>query len=156
MMGHIHDHEDEHNHHHEHNDDDHYYDDTVLQDNQVIFLNHYIEMLQICDEGIEYLSIRIKKESYLDVTIFSNCIDAFKSIQEANFLSWNIMKKIDREVHDSIRSFEDFLPIFEQVLTYQEEGNYQLLADTLKEQLFPHYLDWSKKVQEAFKPYLQH
>jgi len=145
----------EHIHDHDHDHDDHYYDDTKLHDNQFIFLNHYLQMIDTCAEGIVYIKKRLELNHTFDLQMFKDCFDAFNAIDSANFLAWNLMKKIDLHAHDTVRSFDQFKPTFEKVLAYQEQENLDKVIETLTTELFPQYTEWAEKVNKVITPHIR-
>ncbi|OEF99494.1 hypothetical protein BHF71_08720 [Vulcanibacillus modesticaldus] len=142
-------------HNHDSKDNDHYYDNTILQDNQYVFLRHYAQMLETLDSGVLYILTRIKDENTFDLPMFQDVIEALKAIQNANILSSNLMKTVDKDAYNIILSFEEMAPIFEEVVKYQQEEDVDKLVNILVNDLFPKYLAWSTNVNEALTKYLQ-
>lgn len=141
-----------HDDHHDHDEDEHYYDDHVMQSNQVVFLKHYLSMLDTCEHGLKYI-VDTYRHQALDVQMVKDCIDALKAIDEANFLSWNIMKNIDRNAYNSIRSYDEFAPQIDDLSELVEVDPakvYTLLAANFVKQ----YANWSQEVKNALQQYI--
>ncbi|TCS83302.1 hypothetical protein [Tepidibacillus fermentans] len=143
-------------HHHHHDDDhEHYYDDTKLHDNQFIFLRHYLHMLQTCEEGVHYLTKRIQHEHTLDLPMLQDCLDVFQTLEDANFLSSSLMKKVDYSTYELIKSFDQYKTQIEQVKQSIENEEVDRVVEILVGHLFPAYLEWSMEVQKRLFPRIQ-
>ncbi len=145
-MGHNHDHDDDH---------DHYYDDSYLHDNQFIFLRHYIEMLLTCEQGLDYITKRIREEMTIEIPVLGDCTDALIAIDDANFLAANLMKKIDHPTYELIYTFKEFIPIFEQIKRASDTENVDELAALLTNTLQPQFVQWTRQVQTALLKHIQ-
>ncbi|MFV9510529.1 hypothetical protein [Tepidibacillus sp. LV47] len=145
-MGHHHHHDDEH---------EHYYDNTKLHDNQFVFLRYYLHMLQTCEQGIHYLSKRVENGQTLDLTQLQDCIEVFRTLENANFLSANIMKKVDFPTYELIHSFDQYKSHIEQVKQLMEKKETGRVVEILVGQVFPAYLEWSREVQKRLFPRIQ-
>ncbi|WP_339060482.1 hypothetical protein [Tepidibacillus marianensis] len=141
--------------HHHDDDHDHYYDDSKLHDNQFVFFQHYIQMLQTCEEGIRYISNRMANSPMLDLPMLQDCLDAYQAIDEANFLTFSIMRKIDLATFEYINEFDQLKPDLDRVKQFIETEQLDPIAPILIERLFPTYLTWSMEVQKRLIPYIQ-
>jgi len=138
-------------HNHDDHDHEHYYDDSILHDNQYVFLKHYINMLQTCEVGLQYILSDFKKGNK-DIQMLKDCIVAIKAIQDANFLAWNLMKKINQTAFESIRSFDKVMPYIEEI-DEVDEKDLILSYEILEKGLLPEYLQWSSTVRNNLKQY---
>lgn len=144
-------------HHHDHDDDhDHYYDDSYLHDNQFVFLRHYLEMLETCEQGLDYITKRIKEEMTLEIPVLGDCTEALNAIDDANFLAANLMKKIDHPTYELIYTFKDLNPVFDQIKNATETENMEELASLLTDTLQPRFVQWSRQVHQALLKHIQH
>lgn len=136
-MGHNHDEE-----------DDHYYDNSYLHENQLIFLTHYLDMLEACDKGIQFVQAKIQNGE-INQQMMKDCLDALHAMNDANFLAWNLMKTIDQETYNHIRSFEKtILPTLREVDDAFKKDSICDITEILIDNLYPTYLQWSSITQE--------
>jgi len=141
-----------HNHHDDH-EHEHYYDDSYLHSNQHVFLKHYLEMLEACDKGIGYIINQTDNDP--DIKKFSDCLNALTAIKDANFLAWNLMKKIDRQAYDKIRSFDEkVLPLIEEINKNQEDKTEEKLFLLFFQRTFPVYHTWFEEVRQLLIPHI--
>ncbi len=138
-------------HHHNHgHDHEHYYDHTKLHDNQHIFIKHYLDMLETCKQGIQYISNKNNlAEQNDDKQMVQDCIKALDAIQDANILARGLIKHVDKEAYDLINSYEELAPERKQAIFLQEREDLEEIYRILTDEFFPKFFTWSEKVKES-------
>lgn len=144
-MGHNHD-----DHDHDH---DHYYDDSILHDNQYVFFSHYLEMLKACENGLKYI-IYNRTSVIIGKNMVNDCIETLKAIQDANFLAWSIMKKIDITAYDAINAYERLTPYIEEAEDYFEALDIDQTFIILEQNILPQYISWSDRVRDILEKHI--
>ncbi len=141
---------------HKHDDDhEHYYDDSYLHDNQFVFLKHYLNTIQTCEKGLQFI-IKQGEDNNFDLQMINDCIGAVKALKDANFLAGNLMKKIDRPAYEKIHSYNKLMiTSLNEIEKYVEKLDKENVLRTIAKELFPNYTMWSKDVNETVSIHLK-
>lgn len=143
-------------HHHGHgHDHESYYDHTKLYDNQHIFLKHYVEMLRTCEEGMKYISNKIRQEKDSNENIIRDCLQALHAIQDANQLAGGLLKQIDESAYSIINSYDNFTENLKNEIQFQQVENLENTTEKLINEFAPEFFRWSEKVIEELAKYLK-
>lgn len=145
-------------HHHGHgHDHDHesYYDHTKLYDNQYIFLQHYVEMLRTCEEGMKYISIKIQQEKSNDENMIRDCFQALHAIQDANQLAGGLLKQIDEKAYGIISSYDDFTGNLKNEIQFQQIEDFESTTKKLINEFAPEFFNWAEKVKAELEKHIK-
>lgn len=140
-------------HNHDDHDHDHYYDDSILHDNQYVFFRYYLEMINGCEEGLQYI-INYRNSVIISNNMLNDCIEALKTIQEANFLAWSIMEKIDLTAYEAIRSYDILIPFIEDAEECFEELDTNQVFNIIERNILPQYKDWAYKASSILDKHI--
>lgn len=132
-------------HNHDDHDHDHYYDNRILHDNQYVFFRHYLDMIDGCEEGLQYIT-NSRDSVIISNSMVNDCLDALKAIQEANFLAWSIMEKIDQKAYEAVRSYDNIVPYIDEAEERFEELDTNQVFNIIERNILPQYTDWAFKV----------
>lgn len=140
-------------HNHDDHEHDHYYDDSVLHDNQYVFFRHYLDMIDGCEEGLQYITNN-RDRVIISNSMLNDCIDALKAIQEANFLAWSIMEKIDLKAYEAIRKYDSMVSFIEEAEEHFEALEINQVFNTIEQNIIPQYISWANSVSSILDKHI--
>jgi len=138
---------------HDDHDHDHYYDNTKLHDNQYVFFRHYLEMINGCEEGLQYI-INNRDRAIISNNMLNDCIEALKVIQDANFLAWSIMEKIDITAYEAIRSYDSLIPFIEDATDHFDALDINQTFSIIEQNILFQYKSWVHMVSKLLDKYI--
>lgn len=102
-------------------------------------------MIGGCEEGLQYIT-NSRDSVIISNSMVNDCLDALKAIQEANFLAWSIMEKIDQTAYEAVRSYDNIVPYIDEAEGRFEELDTNQVFNIIERNILPQYKDWAYKV----------
>lgn len=124
---------------------------VALNEEQLHFLNEYLELMNIVDQGFQYVHNKGPDEQPATAErMLPDILAAFMQLNQAHNLLKNLFED-DEKVSNNIDTFNEIVSDIEEAQTSWEMPTHEMLLSVL----YPRFQSWKHRTREWAQPFIQ-